>query len=45
MEISDRIFTTYSYSDEWIKKLKNAPQLNEEQIRLLDLEYGILLVK
>ena len=34
---------TYSYSDEWIKKLKNAPQLNEEQIRLLDLEYGILL--
>ena len=35
--------TTYSYSDEWIQKLKNAPQLNEEQIRLLDLEYGILL--
>ena len=35
--------TTYSYSDEWIQKLKNAPQLNEKQVRLLDLEYGILL--
>ncbi len=34
---------TYPYSDEWIQKLKNAPQLNEEQINILDLEYGILL--
>ena len=25
------------------EKLKTAPQLNEEQIKLLDLEYGILL--
>ena len=35
--------STYSYPDEWIQKLKNAPQLNEEKIKLLDLEYGILL--
>ena len=25
--------TTYSYSDEWIQKLKTAPQLNEEKIK------------
>ena len=35
--------TTYTYSDKWMKKLKTAPQLNVEQIKLLDLEYGILL--
>ena len=33
--------TTYTYSNEWLQKLKTAPQLNEMQIKLLDLEYGI----
>ena len=35
--------TTYPYSNEWLMKLKTAPQLNEMQIKLLDLEYGVFL--
>ena len=42
MEISIEYCTTY-LSDKWIQEIKTAPQLNEEQLKLLDIEYGTLL--